>query len=100
MDFKSRLKDAMEYAGIRHKELSERAGVTQRALLTYVSATPSMPPADVAVRIAKVLGVTVEYLVCGENPASPPEDLRRRIKRQVAAVIDDIFDEEKRVVSG
>ena len=35
--------------------------------LTYVAATPSMPPADVAVKIAKTLGVSVEYLVTGED---------------------------------
>lgn len=70
MNFKTRLKEEMEYSDIQHKELAERAGIKQRALLTYVAATPSMPPADVAVRLAKVLGVTVEYLVTGEKSDS------------------------------
>lgn len=65
MDFKTRLKDEMEYAGIQHKSLAAKAGINPRALLTYVAAKPSMPPADVAVRIAKALGVSVEYLVDG-----------------------------------
>lgn len=67
MDFRTRLKEEMEYAGIQHKELAEKADIKPRALLTYVSSKPSMPPADVAVRIAKVLGVTVEYLVDGSG---------------------------------
>ena len=65
MDFKTRLKEEMDYAGIQHKELAAKAGIKPRALLTYVAANPSMPPADVAVKIAKALGVSVEYLVEG-----------------------------------
>jgi hypothetical protein len=34
-----------------------------------------MPPADAAVSIARALGVTVEYLVDGEEPALP-RDIR------------------------
>jgi len=67
MDFKTRLKEEMEYKGIQHKELASMANIKPRALLTYVAANPSMPPADVAVRIAKALGVSVEYLVTGED---------------------------------
>lgn len=67
MDFKTRLKEEMDYVGIQHKELASKAGIKPRALLTYVAAKPSMPPADVAVRIARVLGVSVEYLVDGDE---------------------------------
>lgn len=67
MDFKTRLKEEMEYKGIQHKELAAKAKIKPRALLTYVAANPSMPPADVAVRIAKALDVTVEYLVTGKD---------------------------------
>ena len=67
MDFKTRLKEEMEYRGIQHKELAAKADIKPRALLTYVAQVPSMPPADVAVRIAKALNVSVEYLVTGED---------------------------------
>lgn len=67
MDFKTRLKEEMEYKGIQHKELAAMADIKPRALLTYVASNPSMPPADVAVKIAKALGVSVEYLVTGED---------------------------------
>lgn len=49
------------------KELSAISGVHKRAIDTYVRANSSMPPADAAVKIAKALGVTVEYLVTGED---------------------------------
>ena len=67
MDFKTRLKEEMEYTGIQHKELASKAGIKPRALLTYVASKPSMPPADIAVKIARALGVTVEYLVDGSD---------------------------------
>ena len=67
MDFKTRLKEEMEYKGIQHQELAAKAKIKPRALLTYVAANPSMPPADVAVRIAKALDVSVEYLVTGKD---------------------------------
>ena len=67
MDFKTRLKEEMEYKGIQHKELAAKADIKPRALLTYVAQVPSMPPADAAVRIAKALNVSFEYLVTGED---------------------------------
>lgn len=67
VDFRTRLKDEMVFSDIQHKELAARACITPRALLSYVSSHPSMPPADAAVRIAKVLGVSVEYLVTGDK---------------------------------
>ena len=73
MDFKSRLKEEMEYQNVQHKELAARTGIKPRALLTYVASNPSMPPADVAVKIAKTLGVSVEYLVTGEDSLHSPE---------------------------
>ena len=38
-----------------------------------------MPSADVAVRLAKVLGVTVEWLVTGENEIKTDEDIQSLI---------------------
>ena len=68
MDFNTRLKDEIEFADIRYKELSEKSGVPERALYNYVATkNPSMPPADVAVKIADALGLTVEYLVTGKD---------------------------------
>jgi len=63
--FADRLREEIEYIGISQKELAERAGIKKRALDMYVGYRESMPPADVAVRLAKVLQVSVEYLVTG-----------------------------------
>lgn len=65
--FAERLREEIEYVGLSRKELAYKANVKQRALDMYLGTQESMPPADVAVRIAKVLNVTVEYLVTGER---------------------------------
>ena len=67
MNFSTRLKEEIEYNGMQYKELAAKADVKLRALFTYVAEKPSMPPADVAVRIAKALNVSVEYLVEGKT---------------------------------
>ncbi len=71
MNFSTRLKEEIEYTGIQYKELAAKADVKLRALFTYVAANPSMPPADVAVRIARALNVSVEYLVEGKEVDLP-----------------------------
>lgn len=67
MGFKARLKSEMSYNDIILKELASSAGISVRTLESYVDSRERMPAADVAVRIAKALGTTVEYLVTGED---------------------------------
>ena len=70
MDFGDRLRAEIEYSGMLQKELAAKAGIKKRALDMYIGTQKSMPPADVAVRLAKALGVTVEYLVEGRDSSS------------------------------
>ena len=65
--FSDRLREEIDYLGLTRKELSYKANVKIRALDMYIGSQGSMPPADVAVRLAKALNVTVEYLVTGEK---------------------------------
>ena len=73
MGFGENLKQELTYSGILKKELAAKSGVNKRAIDTYVRTNSSMPPADTAVKIAKALGVTVEYLVTGEDTTIPKE---------------------------
>ena len=66
-NFADRLREEIEYLGFTRNELALRADIKKRALDMYLGTQGSMPPADVAVRIAKALNVTVEYLVTGEG---------------------------------
>lgn len=69
MGFAENLREELAYSGMLKKELSAMSGVHKRAIDTYVRTKSSMPTADNAVKIAKALGVTVEYLVTGEAPS-------------------------------
>ncbi|MDR2521495.1 MAG: helix-turn-helix domain-containing protein [Spirochaetaceae bacterium] len=66
-NFAERLRKELEYAAITQKELAERAGIKKRALDMYFGAQKSMPAADVALKIARALGISVEYLITGER---------------------------------
>ena len=65
--FKQTLRAEMDFQDIKVKELSLRTGISQRTLEGYLGSRASIPPADVAVKIADVLAVSVEYLVTGKN---------------------------------
>jgi transcriptional regulator with XRE-family HTH domain len=65
MGFKENLKSELTYSGILVKELSAQTGIKKHTLDNYLNTHNSIPNAEAAVKIAKALGVTVEYLVTG-----------------------------------
>jgi transcriptional regulator with XRE-family HTH domain len=67
MGFKENLKAELIYSGILVKELAGKAGLKKHTIDNYLSVRGRMPAADVAVRIASVLGVSVEYLINGSE---------------------------------
>jgi transcriptional regulator with XRE-family HTH domain len=69
MGFKENLKSELAYQDMLVKELASLSGISKHTLDNYLNVRGYMPSADVAVKIAHALGVTVEYLVTGEeNP--------------------------------
>jgi len=84
-DFSQRLKEEIEYSGLLQKEIAEKAGIKKRALDMYLGVQASMPPADVAVKLAKALNVSVEYLVTGEKKITDPPRI------QYKHVEEDLF---------
>lgn len=67
MDFRERLREEIAFSGLSYKELSAKTGISKRAIVSYVSEQACMPSADVAVKLAKVLHTSVEYLISGEQ---------------------------------
>ena len=67
MSFKENLREAIDYSGLEQKEVAHKANISLRNIENYLRENASIPVADKAVRIAQVLGVTVEYLVTGKN---------------------------------
>jgi len=69
MGFRENLKIELSYSGLLVKELAAQAGLKKHTIDNYLSVRGRMPSADAAVRIARVLGVTVEYLITGSETA-------------------------------
>ena len=93
--FADRLKEEMDYVGISRKELAYYADVKQRALDMYLGTQQSMPAADIAVKLAKVLHVSVEYLVTGKNSEIPSRqnrmaDLERDLESLPTPIIESV----------
>jgi transcriptional regulator with XRE-family HTH domain len=74
MGFRENLKSELLYNDISVKELASLSGLAKRAIDNYLrSANAAIPSAEAAVKIARVLGVTVEYLITGEDEVIPRE---------------------------
>lgn len=70
--FRENLRNELDFQGLTVKELSAKTGIIKGTLDNYLGIRASIPPADIAVKIAQALNVSVEYLVTGkENQKSP-----------------------------
>jgi transcriptional regulator with XRE-family HTH domain len=67
MGFRENLKSQLEYSGMLVKELSVRSGVKKKTIDSYLGNRGYTPSVEAAVSMAKVLGVSVEFLVTGED---------------------------------
>lgn len=80
MTFKDRLRGEIEYKGLLVKEMSAALGISNSTFLSYIDARGALPNVENAVKIAKYLGVTVEYLVTGEDSRPTPDSKYSNIK--------------------
>lgn len=85
MNFKDRLREEMEFKGMLAKEVAAAAGISGSTFLSYIDARGVLPNVETAVKIAKALGVSVEYLVAGENDVS----YSARCK-EIQAIVNDL----------
>ena len=66
MSFKENLKNELVYNDIKVKELANRVKIPYTTMLSYLDSRAIIPNAEIAVKIAKALNVSVEYLVTGK----------------------------------
>ena len=89
MGFKENLKSELVYSGIMVKELSAITGIKKHTLDNYLNTHNSIPNAESAVKIARALGVSVEYLVTGaegkKGKTQPPLSPEMRLLVDTAA---------------
>lgn len=63
---RERLIDELNYQNISYKAFAAKIGISMSTLNMYLYRN-SMPSADIAVKMARALHTTVEYLVTGER---------------------------------
>lgn len=104
--FKQTLRSEMEFQDIRVKELAAKTGISPRTLEGYLGTRSSIPPADVAVKIASALNVSVEYLVTGKNSkihssssilenADDNSSGKKILLKEISSLLDDFLVEKK-----
>jgi transcriptional regulator with XRE-family HTH domain len=100
MGFNENLKGELEYNGMLVKELAHKTGIPKQTIDKYLLSNGSMPPADKAVAIARVLGVSVEYLVTGRkasNVKKQNEFLSPEI-RSISGYVEPLSRENRKIV--
>ncbi|WP_294427381.1 helix-turn-helix transcriptional regulator [uncultured Treponema sp.] len=100
MGFRENLKSELSFQGILVKELSLKTGINKRTLDNYLREKGNIPPADIAVKIADALNVSVEFLVTGTEKRlnlETSETFSADI-RQMARKISEMTENEKNLV--
>ena len=98
MNFKKNLRAELDYLDLTVKELSAQTGIAKGTLDCYLGQRESMPPADIAVKIAHVLGVSVEYLTTGKYEKSVPS--YTPTIRSILEIILELNEKDAKTVLG
>ena len=94
--FRENLREELDFQGISIKELSSQTGIPRRSIDNYLSPRESMPPADYACRIARVLNTSVEKLV-GEQFSSKNDELIKENTR-ILALLNQVKTDDKKAI--
>ena len=98
-DFKTNLRAELDYLDLTVKELSVKTDIAKGTLDCYLGARASMPPADIAVRIANALGVTVEYLVNGQEIRKQEKVLSYNV-RSILQILVELNERDVETILG
>ncbi len=98
MGFKENLKDEIAYQGLMIKEVAAKAGLSAGTMSNYLKENSSIPSADIAVKIANALNVTVEYLVLGHE--TNKKDISNSYNAQIRTIADKLntFSESEKFI--
>jgi len=87
MTFSKNLRDAIELANLRQIDLAKKTGINIKSIENYLkNDAKTIPSADRAVKIAQVLGVTVEDLVNGQDTEKTEAANKYRNNRIIAII--------------
>ena len=92
------MKSQLEYSGILVKELAALSGVKKTTIDSYLGTRCYKPSAEAAVSIAKVLGVTVEYLVTGNDKKSRPLSSLHSDVQEIVSVSERLSKKDRHII--
>ena len=99
----------LDFLGLTVRELSTKTGIPKRTLDCYLGARASVPPVDIAVKIAQALGVSVEFLTTGQDVQKqkrPPDSrlLDTRLLdsnvRSIIQILDELGEKDVETMLG
>ena len=94
--FRRNLRTELDFHDLTVKELSAKTGIAKGTLDCYLGVRASMPPADAAVKIAKSLGVSVEYLVTGKDENS--YHLYNKTLKEIIHILPCLEDRDREII--
>ncbi|GMO63454.1 MAG: helix-turn-helix transcriptional regulator [Treponemataceae bacterium] len=100
MGFKENLKSELSFNGMLVKELAALSGVNKFSIDNYLNARGQIPSVEAAVKIARALGVSVEYLVTGAEETqckNTPDSLSPPI-RALVRLLDELTEKNRDIV--
>lgn len=95
--FSDRLFYILEKRGISQVQLADRTGISQNAISSWKS-RGTIPKADDALRIADILGVSIEYLILGTDEKKNLIERMRSLSSKQIEVIEAVisaFEKQK-----
>ena len=100
MGFRENLKDELAYQDITVKELSSRTGISKHTIDHYLTKNESQPQAELAVKIALALNVSVEYLILGKDYEIPSKERNiQELNKKLESLSDRDYDFINRIVN-
>ena len=91
MSFNENLKYYMECKGIQTKELADKTGLSTNTISSYLKTKGSLPDAEKAVKIAEVLGITVEKLVKGVTSSIKNISTLKELKPEILSIEESLI---------
>ena len=95
--FRENVKDELSFLGITAKELAQKAKIPYQTLENYLNSRATIPPADYACRIAKVLNTSVENLL-GDDGVSGTMTEEKKQDKHILTLISRLTPENKKAV--
>jgi transcriptional regulator with XRE-family HTH domain len=96
MGFKENLKSELAYSGMLVKELAAKSGVNKYSLDNYLNTRGQIPSVEAGQKIAQALGVSVEYLVTGQESKKTGKMQKSSNDVRMIARLAEQLDDKKR----